>query len=261
MNPPKPKRFRRWASRLALFTVLGFITSVAVAWAIEGLPIVGSLCELVGRDSAQQFIMYGREVHSLESDSFVGRTERRWSRINDGLSRLSGETAEKLTHGAIIVVDSSQPDGITIKDVYRPSWGLQPPRTGKVVIRESIEEASGFPSPCLWKWVDEFGKGGMIELPDPDGFQQPFPGISSRGLPYLPIPIGLTIDTIFWGGLWWLAIFGLTSFKKRRRTRKGRCASCNYDLRGINAPNCPECGTPTPSPRRGEDVTSNASDR
>jgi len=34
------------------------------------------------------------------------------------------------------------------------------------------------------------------------------------------------------------------SFFRRRGERPGWCVACGYDLRGLNEPRCPECGTP-----------------
>lgn len=112
---------------------------------------------------------------------------------------------------------------------------------------------SGWPMRCAWAWTYSH-KNYPTEVRSIGIWLSPNGKRDGHVLPVLPIPIGLTIDTIFWASAWWLAMFGLASFKKRRRSRKGRCAHCDYDLRGINAPNCPECGTPTPSPRRREEV-------
>ncbi len=79
------------------------------------------------------------------------------------------------------------------------------------------------------------------------------PWLTCDYLCYLPIPRGLIVNTIFWAGAWWIALFGLTTFKRRRRLRRGRCANCAYDLRGIpttTSPTCPECGHDAPSPHR-----------
>jgi len=39
---------------------------------------------------------------------------------------------------------------------------------------------------------------------------------------------------------------------RRMRTKirrlEGRCEKCNYDLRGLPEPRCPECGTPFTPP-------------
>lgn len=33
-------------------------------------------------------------------------------------------------------------------------------------------------------------------------------------------------------------------YRRRKRRKMGRCAECDYDLRGLPEPRCPECGTP-----------------
>ncbi|MCC5823103.1 MAG: hypothetical protein LAT64_10130 [Phycisphaerales bacterium] len=59
----------------------------------------------------------------------------------------------------------------------------------------------------------------------------------------------LAINTAFWA----LICFGLIQCRylikaaiRRRRTRRGLCARCRYELQGLNT--CPECGSPAPSP-------------
>lgn len=68
----------------------------------------------------------------------------------------------------------------------------------------------------------------------------------STWLPLLPIWRGLLIDTAFWGGVWFVLLWptGLVAgkIKRVRRRKRGRCAWCRYDLRGIEGAFCPECG-------------------
>jgi len=78
---------------------------------------------------------------------------------------------------------------------------------------------------------------------------------SGRDIPFAPIPLGLTLDTLTFGSLWWLALFGMGRFRRWNRLRRNHCPKCNYNLRGLmpDAP-CPECGQnntpsiPNPNP-------------
>jgi hypothetical protein len=73
-------------------------------------------------------------------------------------------------------------------------------------------------------------------------------------LPYLPIWPGLLADTLFYA-LLFAALHQLTAYARRaRRRRRNRCAACGYDLQGLNAPTCPECGRAL-SPARGATAT------
>ncbi|MCA9307052.1 MAG: hypothetical protein KDA16_10985 [Phycisphaerales bacterium] len=39
---------------------------------------------------------------------------------------------------------------------------------------------------------------------------------------------------------------GISALKRRRRSRRGLCTNCAYDLAGL--PSCPECGIPSSPP-------------
>ena len=68
-------------------------------------------------------------------------------------------------------------------------------------------------------------------------------------LPYLPIPLGLTLNTLFYASF--TALFWLSLARARRalRIRRHHCPTCTYNLRGLspdpvtNLLTCPECGS------------------
>jgi hypothetical protein len=61
-------------------------------------------------------------------------------------------------------------------------------------------------------------------------------------LPYLPYWPGLLTNTLFYA-LLFAALHQLTAYARRaRRRRRNRCAACGYDLSGLDATPCPECG-------------------
>ena len=61
-------------------------------------------------------------------------------------------------------------------------------------------------------------------------------------LPLHPIPLGFTLDTLFYAAL--LAALFLAPPRLRRflRLRRGLCPACGYDLAGNTTGICPECG-------------------
>lgn len=63
----------------------------------------------------------------------------------------------------------------------------------------------------------------------------------SSVIPLAPMPAGLAINTLFWGGI--PAALGLTfaGGGAVRRRRRGWCVACGYDLAGSPGA-CPECG-------------------
>ena len=77
---------------------------------------------------------------------------------------------------------------------------------------------------------------GSIELPN-----RTFEG----ALPYRPVWFGLLLNTLLYGSIFWAIGLGWRLYRLARRRRRGRCLACNYDLRGLADPVCPECGLGT----------------
>ncbi len=65
-----------------------------------------------------------------------------------------------------------------------------------------------------------------------------------RTIPLRPIPLGLALSTLFWSPLGFACIKVPPQIRASRRRRRGLCATCAYDIRGV--PRCPECGTGAP---------------
>ncbi|MCC6907005.1 MAG: hypothetical protein IT430_03605 [Phycisphaerales bacterium] len=111
----------------------------------------------------------------------------------------------------------------------------------------------GFPFRMLWHAVQlphgyaltGFGSGVS---PRNDSSLMPHTGItvskSGRGassdvvLPIRPILAGQVFYAVFWFGLLLMASF----VHRRVRIWRGRCPTCNYDLRATTTGTCPECG-------------------
>lgn len=64
-------------------------------------------------------------------------------------------------------------------------------------------------------------------------------------LPIFPLWPGFAINTLFYGGLAWATMAGVSYLKHRRRAKPGMCVACGYPVSGLNV--CPECGTPVGS--------------
>lgn len=77
-------------------------------------------------------------------------------------------------------------------------------------------------------------------------------------LPYLPIWPGLLADTLFYALL--LATLHQLTTRARRahRRKRNRCPTCDYDLRGLTTPNCPECARPISAAHHATDRTDHA---
>lgn len=85
-----------------------------------------------------------------------------------------------------------------------------------------------------------------VELPMIET-REPGPVIAIMGeprvLPLTPIVPGLAVNTALYGVPWWLLLFAPGVVRRALRRRRGACAACGYDRRGIAAGAvCPECG-------------------
>lgn len=65
-----------------------------------------------------------------------------------------------------------------------------------------------------------------------------------RKIPLTPMWPGFLADTVLYGLVWWVFLLALAAWIRRRRRRAGLCVHCRYDLRATppGLP-CPECGT------------------
>ncbi len=61
-------------------------------------------------------------------------------------------------------------------------------------------------------------------------------------LPLRPVWPGFAVNTLFYASVAWVALTAPGSVRRWRRTRRGRCPACGYDMSRLNT--CPECGGP-----------------
>ncbi len=61
-------------------------------------------------------------------------------------------------------------------------------------------------------------------------------------IPLRPIFPGFAINTVFYGAILWLLMFGVFTARRSIRRKRGHCIKCGSDLRGAEHEVCPECG-------------------
>lgn len=218
---------RRLIATACLCLILGSLTSVLIAWAFEFVHVALS--------------PYTQLLNEIE-----GARNVRAYRV----TRIGGEDREiraftdESNHHETGYLDDSQ--GEPPKPVRVTFWRGQSAMPKGADYYEWIERGVGFPFICFFKWQEEsMPIQGAIELPDPFGLSEHWPGQPTRGLPYLPIWPNLIANTVFWGGVWWCVLFVPAVIRRRRRVKRGQCAACGYDLSANAAgTSCPECGSP-----------------
>jgi hypothetical protein len=231
----------------AVLLLLGFLTSVGVAWGLAmRLPHPGWEVQ-----SFESEIYEDRWISLSELRAF-GVTRRTWFSLA-GNPSMSGTTP--------IVEGSEVPRASPRLKTLRSSpalaqWGrgsqaLLDPRS---VRRFGDERASGWPLLAGWcglDWLEAVPsgftvhcQGGILFTPWRSTRMAQRPNLGAcRALPVRPIWPGVAADTAVYAGVWWLLLLAPGQLRRRLRRRRGRCTRCGYDLTGLTpgAP-CPECG-------------------
>jgi hypothetical protein len=125
-------------------------------------------------------------------------------------------------------------------NLWRPAlWPRDVNMGSYVQTNESMELAAGWPFLAFSMDWDtsrphEF-RGGTVHSSVATG--------RLRFLPWRPIPLGFALDALIYAACIAALAAGVRLFVRARRQRRGACAACGYDLRGLAAgAACPECG-------------------
>ncbi len=223
----------------SLPVLLGLATSIGTAW----------VCEYRGADANALAVLVNGPV-SPEAGCHVGTMTKTES---FGFVHLTTEdNSISGTYGRIQFAD--KPTSEIVPSWAKPYLAIIGPRpqTGNE-IEDMLSDfrhtqGSGWPLRCLHcEPTFRVEKAGLrivaanaLVLGD-----SRLGGIAElRFLPFGPIPLGLIIDTAFYGALWSIPLFGPILVRRVLRARHGRCPQCAYDLRATptHSP-CPECGT------------------
>jgi hypothetical protein len=203
--------------------LLGAATTYVSAWVLMNLPAA-------------------RE--GLEAYGSVGTTGKTGaSRAAFGVECMA-TSAEYDTERGLLVTPQAWP-GLLGKS---PSWSLAD-RTmlpsGPVGWSGTLlERAAGWPMPAVVERMFR-GQGGVpVACRGHDWTMRRANHVNPwmrRTLAFMPVWPGFAVNTgVFW--IAWLVVIGGPVVRRWRRAAAGECAKCRYDLRGISAGVCPECG-------------------
>jgi hypothetical protein len=136
------------------------------------------------------------------------------------------------------------PDPIPLK--LEPSWA----REFRLTHAVGFIGAYGWPMRCVSSSTTFQAGGpqprhiGSVAIPQWAG------GLAGVRVPVSPIWLGVAADTLAWTAAWSLPLVGLGFLRRQRRSARGLCIRCGYDLRGSSAA-CPECGRARMRPQNG----------
>ena len=206
---------RRHLRTIILFLVLGAVVNVGVAWSMPG--------------------------PSPDDESFVDRsvwirepaTVATWS-----VMRWNGTGCTMLVAQAFALGGSIEPQ--VIEDKRLPGWSrlheLPHCEQGRWLMRHDI--AFGWPLRSTYMYQDT-----EMSQTTATATSQVLHGAAPEvGLPYYILPLGFSLNTLFYGLLLWCSILTWSAVRWLRRRRRGLCIHCGYDLRGTAHERCPECG-------------------
>ncbi len=224
--------------RLALSLALGAATTVGVAWVIAtriGERPVGA---------RRGFHVDGNgaiDVYRFERSGTVGL------HVISGTSSWQGEGPDDATEP----IDSLVP--AWARERLVPSGWIGAPTTWSYSYLSRQLLIRGWPLPCLWCLLEGVPNptgywghraiSGIIVNRNWKGFARPWPGDPPVTLPYRPLWGAFAANTGVYAAAWWVLLVAPGEVRRALRRRRGRCASCGYDLSGLpGGTTCPECG-------------------
>jgi len=207
---------RRWALGIFLFLILGAIVNVAVAWALA-----------VNVPPRWTIIRFGGPI-DLERQQTP-----EWFVFSDSRP------------GATMVEVRKAPFSQGFQMPALPAWSkaaefttIHSPGAG-----ELLEQARGWPYLSLhWRQSTLARRGSQLE----GGIR--IGGKADTALPFMVLWRGFIFNTLFYAAMllplgFWPRALTWRAVVEHRRSQRGLCPACAYDLRGsAGASVCPECG-------------------
>jgi hypothetical protein len=254
-----PRRWIRIAAFALLLTALGAATTTAVAWGIalsrtyerffreaKASINVPQRAEDNGPPTYHNGIVYWPAEHQF------GITTLRASQRE--IVNRTGTTAELESYSGWGA--SRRKTLVEVAD--KPFDSRHPPRNPAT---ESIERRYGWPVRSFWLLSQREWRNDVIRSTTCEGYFVFDPGSKGRAgdfgargvqpsgpefafwLPIYILPLGFTLNTLFYAATWFVPLFGIRIARRTLRARRGLCTRCAYDLKGL-APSasCPECG-------------------
>jgi hypothetical protein len=245
MDPPGRTTIVVWlAKRTPLVlcgVILGFATTVAVAWTIEVLPRGGQ---------TPRAPMVAQGIHEANGMWWVWSLRRHRGELLSCLVFPTEQEARRTLeqwlrgHRAMTPVRERAPVWAELRRLTPASstWPDVDWDQGRYLA--GTEYAVGWPFPALASASRIVGgtEQDFWAIKLPASFAS-HPPLRDRMLPIRPLWPGIAVNTalcaVGWVGLF-LAIGVAHRWWRRKR---GRCARCGYDLTGLGERPCPECGS------------------
>ena len=216
-------RKRKWLRRVrtvVLCLLAGAIINVLVAWGCAYWSVGWDLQYLsfLDREAAQAEVIWLDDVFPLQDHEFI------WT-FGD-VHGFGFERVEYFPHSGDLLGAFPPAVGVT-----RAGWPLH-----SVWSFDVLDEERTSSWECVYRGA--FPVDREVEIPFMAGDTDVF----ARPIPFLPIWAGFLTNTVFYGAILWMLFAAKRAVQSHRRTRRGLCPGCAYDLRGAAHAKCPECG-------------------
>ena len=231
----------RLARRLLVCLLLGFVTTVAVAWACAAWVDPFTTIQPSPRRSGGAIRGPGYQQWMVGAmDAFGARRIR--SQWDVGHPKVA-----QLDRVGIVFFGPPEP--------LIPGWApfLVPPPDGPSLSTHTrVADARGWPFLAMWSGLSYDGNlQPPTKIPtimrglvlNPDAMSGPSPDTTVRMLPLAPIWSGFLADIAFYSLIWLVLLMLTVASRRALRSRQGCCVICGYDLRGTPHGKCPECGS------------------
>lgn len=236
------KRTRRAILLSSFFLLAGAVVSVGIA---EGIGYSGAAHH--GFMLHPLFVALGSDFIMVTKATGPGWSSIQWDFENQQTAAI----IQYVDDNHLVYIDGpidpplvrcSPPDSIPRWARLWDVWNERQNKHYDPIIEHGhvMEVALGWPLPAFAIDSDQLppceARGGWL-LP-----QSPTGGL--RVLAWRPVPLGLIADTLFWSACLATPFASFRLIRSSLRRRRGACACCGYDLRGLTGGVvCPECGT------------------
>lgn len=235
---PAPLRI---IARIASCLLLGLVTTIGVAWSLSVVQPISAPLESC-REPVPRHLFPGFPTNIRPWSARIER--RKGAGYQLYITKLTLQLGNEWYNPKLRFNSRDLP---TWTGLFSAPWRYGDAWPGNRTLRASL--ARGWPLPCVFSTY-----GSTNTLPgtlSPRGFgitinhqvrvagSTPLPAT----LPYRPIPLGLTLDTLFFAWLWATLLFAPRAIRAHLRRRRNLCPQCGYPL--VNLPPaalCPECG-------------------
>lgn len=217
----KAGQVRRVVGACVVWVVLGAVVNVGVAWGVTMNQARDEARERASRIPGRW--EFDPLVVSVDTAQWPRKVPPEWPRECDRPSLWARSLTETLIASKREPREGRMQGWLVIRE--RAGWPARALESWKLIIDDGVD-------PDFWRESSvQLDTSWLREWPD------------WVILPIAPVWPGFAANTAVYGALAWFPWFVCVKARRVLRKRRGLCAGCGYDLRGLgDGAVCPECG-------------------